>query len=157
MDARFPRAVLIRRIEAIAAQRAAITLRNWDAERFILEHVPTLPENTLVYCDPPYFSKGNRLYKNYYQGPDHARIARVIQEQLPRRWVVSYDSAPEILGYYQDRRSFLYYLQYNASRAYKGQEIFVFSDDLEIPGESSLPYVDEAIKRWAAPLPEGGA
>mgnify|MGYP000854491362 CR=1 FL=1 len=145
MDARFPRNELIRRIEVIASKRDAITLRNWDAEKFILEYVPDLPSNTLVYCDPPYFLQSRGLYLNHYKEQDHARVAKVIQEQLSKKWVVSYDNAEEILSYYRERRKFVYYLQYNASRAYKGQEVFIFSDDLAIPSHSSLSYIDQAI------------
>jgi DNA adenine methylase len=145
IDARFPRNELIRRIENIAARRDAITLRNWDAEKFMLEHIPTLPSKTLVYCDPPYFGLTSRLYLNRYKAEDHARVAEVIQRNLSRKWVVSYDSAPEILQYYRDRLSFLYYLQYNASKTYRSQEIFIFSDGLKIPGKSSLPYINDAI------------
>jgi DNA adenine methylase len=145
IDARFPRNELIRRIENIAARKNAITLRNWDAEKFILEHIPTLPSKTLVYCDPPYFAQSSRLYLNQYKAEDHARIAKVIQKKLARKWVVSYDSAPEIQNYYHDRQSFLYYLQYNASRTYKGQEIFIFSDGLKVPGKSSISYINDAI------------
>jgi DNA adenine methylase len=48
MDARFPRNELIRRIEAIAAKRDSIVVKNLDAETFLKEHVPTLPLETLV-------------------------------------------------------------------------------------------------------------
>jgi DNA adenine methylase len=147
IDARFSRNELIRRIENIAARRHAITVHNWDAERFILEYIPTLPAKTLVYCDPPYFAQASRLYLNRYKADDHARVAKVIQEQLSRKWVVSYDSVPEILEYYGARRSFLYDLQYNASRVYKGREVFIFSDELKIPEKSSLPYINNAINR----------
>lgn len=153
MDARFPRNKLVQRIEAIAARQNSITLRNLDAETFMREHVPTLPNNTLVYCDPPYFGPAGTLYLNWYKSDDHARVAAVIQ-QLPRRWVVSYDNVPEIRELYQERRSFVYYLQYNARRVYKGQEIFIFSDDLAIPFESSLSYVDEALQAWRAMTPQ---
>ncbi|QDH58614.1 DNA adenine methylase [Pandoraea pnomenusa] len=146
MDARFPRNELIRRIEAIASRSSAIVLKNLDAEKFIEEHIPTLPLETLVYCDPPYFDKASRLYLNSYQEDDHHRISGVIQSRLKRKWVVSYDSAEEILGYYRERRSFVYDLQYNASRVYKGREIFVFSDDLKLPASSRLPHIDEAMQ-----------
>lgn len=152
MDARFPRNELIRRIEAIALRANAIVLKNWDAERFMEEHIPTLPEDTLVYCDPPYFDKANRLYLNSYDEADHRRIAKVIQSRLSRKWLVSYDSVPEIMGYYGKRRSFVYDLQYNASRAYLGREVFVFSDDLRLPHGSSLPNIDSAIKANASLL-----
>lgn len=146
MDARFPRNELIRRIEVIATHSDSIVLKNWDAERFIQEHIPKLPEKSLVYCDPPYFEKASRLYLNSYHPSDHERISEIIQKNLVRKWVVSYDSAPEILAYYANRRSFLYDLQYNASRVYKGKEVFVFSDDLSLPVSSKLPYIDHALQ-----------
>lgn len=153
MDARFPRNELIRRIEAIALRASSIVLKNWDAERFIEQYVPTLPKNTLVYCDPPYFDKANRLYLNSYDEEDHRRIAKVIQSSLNRKWLVSYDSVPEIIEYYGKRRSFTYDLQYNASRVYLGREVFIFSDDLQLPRESSLRNIDDAIKAHASLLP----
>lgn len=145
MDARFPRNELIRRIEAIATRADSITLRNWDAERFITEYIPNLPVGTFVYCDPPYFAKASRLYLNHYKDTDHARIAQVIQQQLPRRWAVSYDNAVEILRYYSERQSFLYDLQYNAARVYLGKEVFIFSDDLEVPTASILPFINAVL------------
>lgn len=151
MDARFSRNELIRRIEVIASRASSIVLKNWDAERFISEHIPDLPNNTLVYCDPPYFEKASRLYLNSYEEADHLRIAKFIQTRLRNKWVVSYDSAPQILDYYKERRSFLYDLQYNASKVYKGREIFVFSDSLKLPKSSILPNIDVAIRRSALP------
>lgn len=145
MDARFPRKDLIERIENIADMAEKISLRNWDAERFITTYIARLPPNTFVYCDPPYFEKANRLYLDHYVPEDHARIAKVIQSKIKHKWIVSYDGVQEILNYYGKRRHFLYDLQYNASRAYKGTEVFIFSDKLTIPRESELPYVDIAL------------
>jgi DNA adenine methylase len=146
MDARFPRNELIRRIELITSMRDSITLTNLDAEEFITEHIPHFPIRTFVYCDPPYFKKSKNLYMNHYKDEDHRRIAEVIQERLPRKWVVSYDDADEILSYYSGRRMFVYDLQYNAARVYKGKEVFVFSDDLNIPFRSTLSYINQAIQ-----------
>ena len=144
MDARFPRAELIRRIENIARHRKHIHLRNWDAERFINTYLPRLPDESLVYCDPPYFEKADRLYLNHYHPEDHRRIAKVIQKiNLP--WIVSYDAAPDILKYYACRRSFIYGLQYNASKAYVGTEVFFFSDRLQIGSRSAIKSIDQAL------------
>lgn len=145
MDARFSRNELIRRIEAIATKKNSIHIYNMDAEGFIKETVNHLPPNTLVYCDPPYFEKSSTLYLNKYDKKDHERIAKIIQNNLYKKWVLSYDSAPEILDYYEDRRSFIYDLQYNAAKIYKGKEIFVFADELIIPQASSLDYVNNSI------------
>lgn len=145
INARFNKAELVRRIRAIAEHADAITLRNWDAERFILDYIPTLPDNTLVYCDPPYYVKSSRLYLNRYNRDDHTRIAQVIQNRLARKWVVSYDGADEILRLYGERTHFLYDLQYNANRVYKGEEIFIFADDVIVPTASCLPYINHAL------------
>jgi DNA adenine methylase len=149
MDARFSRNELIGRIEAIAAKKDSVTLRNWDAERFILEYIPDLPTNTFVYCDPPYYEKSSRLYLDRYEKHDHARIAKVIQEKLRRKWVVSYDAAAEILEIYSERKRFLYDLQYNASQVYKGKEVFIFADAVSVPTNSSLLFIDDAIRTCA--------
>ncbi|MGY6276903.1 DNA adenine methylase [Methylomonas sp. MgM2] len=146
IDARFPMNDLIRRVELIGSLRDHITVCNLDAEQFFLTHFPTLPENSLVYCDPPYFEKGSRLYLNHYKQDDHERISELIQGLDNIKWIVSYDGAEEILAYYADRRKFLYDLQYNASRVYKGSEVFIFSDELVIPRISSVPYISHALK-----------
>jgi DNA adenine methylase len=148
MNARFGRNELIRRIEAIAQKRRFITLKNWDAEKFISEHIPTLPEKSLVYCDPPYYHKAKRLYLNHYKLEDHASMAQIIQQKIQRPWLVSYDSAPEIFECYSERRSFLYSLQYNAAKAYKGTEVFFVSDILKLPSTSILPSINTALQKF---------
>lgn len=145
MDARFPHNELIHRIEAIALKRRSIHLRNWDAERFITDYLPRLPDRTLVYCDPPYFQKAERLYLHHYKPDDHRRIARTIQSDIEHPWVVSYDGAPQIVEYYAKRGMFEYDLQYNAASAYKGKEVVIFADGMTIPWASSVPAIDAAL------------
>lgn len=145
MDARFPRNELISRMEAIAARKSDIKIRNWDAERFIDQYVPRLSVQTIVYCDPPYFRKADRLYPNHYKPEDHQRIAEVIQRAISQHWIVSYDSCDEIQAFYRGRTSFQYLLQYNAAKAYKGSELFIFSDQTRVPRRSTLPAVDIAL------------
>jgi DNA adenine methylase len=159
MDARFSRNELIRRIEVIASKAKEISLRNWDAERFIKEYLPQVPEHSLIYLDPPYFKKADRLYLNHYSPDDHERIAAVIQQSLKHKWIVSYDNAPEISQYYLKRRSFEYDLQYNASKAYMGKELIIVSDDLVIPDSSNVLGVDAALQKVTPQflLPKVGA
>ncbi len=146
IDARFSRNDLIRRIEAIAEKSKLISLRNWDAEKFMLQYLPKLPKNSLVYCDPPYFNKARTLYQNHYSPTDHLRISRIIKRKIKLPWVVSYDAHPSILSYYKKCKVFVYPLQYNASKAYIGTEVFAFSNKLTIPSFSSLEFIDKALK-----------
>lgn len=146
MDARFSRNDLIRRIETIALFKEKITITNLDAERYIETYIPQLPENTLIYLDPPYYEKGSLLYLNAYKKSDHARLAEAIQNNINHKWILSYDGVPDIIDLYLDRRHFLYDLQYSAAKVYKGREIFVFCDDLRLPSNSSLKNIEIGIQ-----------
>ena len=145
IDARFSRNNLITRIEAIADKRKSIRIRNWDAERFLVDYAGKLEAPALLYCDPPFFQKADRLYPNYYKPKDHERVAKLIQSKLKCHWLVSYDSCPEILAHYSKRKWFRYSLQYNANTAYKGTELFIASDKLEWPKSSVLASVDTGL------------
>ena len=151
IDARFPRNELIKRVEAIAARRRSISITNLDAEAFMERRVNRLPMHTLVYCDPPYFSRAERLYLNVYEPEDHARLAQMIQRRLRRPWLVSYDSDARIEALYGKRRQFRYSLQYSANRSYQGRELFIFSDKLKTPSESVVPYISRGLSRLRRP------
>lgn len=126
-----------------------IKVKNWDAEKYLLQYVSKLPDETLVYCDPPYFNKSSTLYANYYTPQDHGRLAHTIQTNLKANWIVSYDNVPDIVEQYCDRRKFVYSLQYNAAKAYKGSEIFIFSDNASIPSNSEISIIDSALSQIA--------
>jgi DNA adenine methylase len=147
IGARFPRRELIRRIESVASLRDRFDVKCWDAEDFILKYVSQSPNRGLVYCDPPYYRKGARLYLNHYKPQDHVRIAGIIQNHIKHPWILSYDNVPRIRKLYSGRRSFPYDLQYNAAKAYLGKEVLAFSDDLQIPSSSALKTIDRALSR----------
>ena len=146
MDARFNKQDLIRRIETIATHGDKISISNFDAEYYIENYIPNLPNNTLVYLDPPYYVKGSELYLNSYKHSDHARIAKTIQKEIKHKWVLSYDGVADILELYKKRRHFLYDLQYNAAKAYKGKEVFVFCDKLKLPKQCSLKHIEVGMR-----------
>lgn len=146
MDARFNRNELIRRVESIALFKNRITISNFDAELYISNYIPNLPENTLVYFDPPYFMKGSDLYPNCYSKKDHLQLSHIIQSQTNRKWILSYDGVPDILILYNKRRHFLYDLQYSASTVYKGKEVFIFCDELKLPRQASIKSVDLGLQ-----------
>ena len=149
MDARFPRNELIRRVELIAQEAHRISITNLDAEEFLSTSSRRFPADTLIYCDPPYYDKSNRLYLDRYARGDHARLACFITE-LPNNWVVSYDAAPAILDLYAGNDLFTYSLQYNASTVRKGTEVFVFSRSLVLPSSSSLEFIDLPLRKLLA-------
>lgn len=133
IDARFGKSELIRRIEAIADYRDRISIYNMDAMEFTQMITRKLPQKSFIYLDPPYYTKGSRLYTDYYRHDDHKNIAQFIQTILNKPWIVTYDNVPEIAMLYSARRSLTYNLNYSANTHRKGIELMLFCDSLKIP------------------------
>lgn len=132
LDARFNKVELCRRVEKIAFHRSRIRLYNLDAANLITGVLPSLPEKTLVYFDPPYYLKAERLYENHYSHADHVKISKLVRK-LKTPWIVSYDHRPEILEIYKGLPTISYGMNYSASDRYKGSEVMFFSGKLAIP------------------------
>lgn len=131
ISARFNREEIAARICRFSDYRHRVRLFNQDAETFLLG--AELPPKSLVYLDPPYFHRGQRLYRNSYDQRDHSRIAEAVQRLLPRHWIVSYDDADEIAKLYRRRRQIRYTLHYSAQTKRRGRELMIFSDNLRLP------------------------
>lgn len=132
LDARYNKKDLIERIKKIARYRQRIVLSRLDAEEFIANIVPTLPSDTLVYLDPPYYHTGQNLYQNNYKSPDHARLADSILK-IRQPWVVSYDACSEIENLYEGHSPIKYSISYSAREKYAGKEIIFFGNLSTIP------------------------
>lgn len=134
LDARFNKQALRVRLERIHANSSRISVYGLDA-RQLLNNVPQiLPKRALVYLDPPYFVKGQGLYRNFYSTKDHEGLARFLQSDRFRRpWLVSYDDAPEIRAMYEDCPGFDYSIYYSAQSKYRGSELMRFRPGLSIP------------------------
>ncbi len=132
MGARFNKADLTRRIEKVAQYRHRITLHNSDASDFIRCTLPNLPSRSLVYLDPPYFLKSQRLYANHYSDEDHGTLAKLVGT-IAQPWIVSYDFAPRIMNLYARYESTVYNLNYSAQNRYSGSEVMFYSPKLQRP------------------------
>lgn len=134
LDARYNREGLISRIELIAKYRKRIHLSSLDAIDFLKHLAKTLPAKSLAYLDPPYFTNGRRLYANYYERQDHAKVAELLST-MPFRWLVSYDNVPVIRRLYRGYRSMTYTMDYTAAERKRGIEAMFFSPGLVVPNQ----------------------
>jgi DNA adenine methylase len=130
IDARFNRPAIVERLQRIAQYRRRVHVSCDDAEVFLRKL--KLPDRALVYVDPPYFHKGQRLYRNHYEAADHARVADLVQN-LRSPWIVSYDDVQPISRLYRKRRKLRYSLQYSAHTNRQGGELLIFCDRLTLP------------------------
>lgn len=137
LDARFNKADLVRRIKKAARYRTRITITRLDAALYIRKVLPDLPLTSLVYLDPPYYTKGEGLYENFYCHEDHVGIAALVRK-IRQPWVVSYDAEPEITALYTDFQRIDYKLSYSAADRCRGAEVMFFSRGL-LPPEVASP------------------
>lgn len=133
LDARFNAQDLARRIDKIASYSSRITLYNMDAAELIVDVLPKLPDNTLVYLDPPYYVKGRGLYENHYKHEDHALIADLVRNKIQQPWIVSYDNVQPIRDLYEGLRQTTFGIWYTAGTTHSGKEVMVFRDGLKTP------------------------
>lgn len=139
IDARFKKDVLAKRIQKIAEAAENITVYNEDALTLLTRIKQFLPSKSLIYLDPPYYVKGQGLYRNFYEHADHQEIACILQsENFNHHWVVSYDNVDEIHEMYGLSQALSYGLRYTAQQRYIGSEIMFFSERLKV-SEGDLP------------------
>lgn len=58
--------------------------------------------NTLIYLDPPFYNKANRLYRYYFDKNDHQQLHQYLMT-LQSPWMLSYDNTSEILELYNHK------------------------------------------------------
>jgi DNA adenine methylase len=145
LDARYKKEVLSQRIEKIARFSEHISVYNEDALTLLKGCREFLPVRSLIYLDPPYYVKGQGLYRNFYTHQDHEQIARLLQsKRFNRRWVVSYDNVTQIQEMYGISRSLSYGLNYTAQKRYVGAEVMFFDPALIVPHLEQAAAADAA-------------
>lgn len=134
IDARYNARELIFRIESIAKMRSRINLSREDAAPFIRKKLNQLPTKTLIYLDPPYYLKGQKLYFDYYDHEDHVRIAELVTKRIScQSWIVSYDNVKAIRDMYSGCPRMAYDVGYSAREHRSGKEVMFFARGLKVP------------------------
>ena len=139
MDVRFNRGDLISRIESIANYNQRIVVTNFDALDFLdalnfMSGMEKADKNKiLLYLDPPYYIKGQGLYRNFYEHDDHVLVMEKLKEIDFPKWLVSYDNSKEIKDIYNAFPQVEYSLQYTAQQKKSGEEVMIFSPKIAIP------------------------
>ncbi len=132
LDCRYNKTDLIRRILRIAKYTDRINLYNLDALEFLKLSNNFLPDSSLLFIDPPYFNKGADLYTSFYKAEDHGNLASAISK-IQSPWIVTYDTAAEIMSLYKEKRQFLFDLSYSVQTKRMGTELLIASENLKLP------------------------
>jgi len=138
LNARFNKEAIVERISDISNRRNAITIYNKDIISLIDKFIPKYTDNTFIYFDPPYYNKGQKLYKNFFSHDDHVRISKRILEQVDCPWVITYDDVPEIRKLYETREVRSFDLTYSVANKGKASEIIICSDSRLYPSKKEM-------------------
>jgi DNA adenine methylase len=129
IDARFNRSALVGNLQLLSRFSPKIRLSQLDAIEFIRQTA----KGELLYADPPYYRQGNRLYRNFYSHDDHVAVAAEIRSSASDKWVVSYDSAPEILEIYAAEEPTFVDIQYSVANVRTAKEVLFVGPGLQKP------------------------
>ena len=138
LDVRFNKEKLINRIEKIAKYRSHIKVYNKDIRSFIRLVIVKNQENSFVYFDPPYFSKGKELYINYFVAEDHAEIRDAIIHNVRCQWIITYDDEKSISSLYDGYTQRTYDLSYSLANKGIASELIIFSEEELCPNNTEL-------------------
>ena len=134
IDARYNKKNLMERITLIARHSDRIHLYNLDALDLLDEiSEKYVSQNSLIYCDPPYYAKGSDLYRNFHNDQDHLKVAEKVKS-LSTPWIVTYDDVNPIRKLYSSCESIKFFLQYsvNNDRKRKATEL-MFYKGIDLP------------------------
>ena len=132
IDARFNKSSLIENIKSLARLANKVSLANQNAIDFVKPKLKN-KNRALIYLDPPYYKKAQKLYTNFYNHDDHIAIAKMLLQSRSAKWVVSYDQAPQLRLAYSQVRCIQYHLNYSAAVKTVGAEFIFLSDALTDP------------------------
>ena len=140
LDVRFNRTELCKRIRDIAEFSDRIHLSNVDGLAF-LQSVQRRNRKKLVFLDPPYVEKGDRLYDSDFNEGKHERLSKHLLNTANYPWVLTYDNAPLIRKLYRSRSPRKIALNYVAQTKRQGTELLIRSTRLRanldyLPGGS---------------------
>lgn len=140
IDARFNKKELIQRIQNIATHKKHIFIYNKEVRSFITKILPKYMNHAFVYFDPPYYSNGKRLYKNFLRHEDHVEIARCISQNVLCDWILTYDDAPQIHDIYSQYQYIArkYNLNYSVANKGKGTELLIFKSIELLPTKQEI-------------------
>lgn len=99
LDCRFNKIGLMNKIRRIAEYSSKIRIYNLDATDLIFKFKNN--SDTFWFIDPPYFKKGNELYKNSFDYNKHNELSKAIKRYLiNQRWLLTYDYCDDVLKLY---------------------------------------------------------
>lgn len=124
IDCRWNPSALVQQVRACSQKLQGVVITSLDFE----EVIKAPGEGVLLYLDPPYFHKGNLLYREGMTQADHERLAATLRT-TSHRFFITYDDCSEVRSLYQDWANLYpaswFYSSSNKKEREVGHELFV--------------------------------
>lgn len=135
LNVRFNRETLAERVLRLKRIQERIHVTGMDAIRFLSKRLPfgSKRGNVLVYLDPPYVLKGQRLYLNAYEKRDHALLSKYLMRQKILPWVMSYDDSDLVRTLYAEYKQALLPIRYTLQNKRDAHELIIAPDTVTLP------------------------
>ncbi len=135
LDARFNREILTEKVLQIGRLQEQIHVTGMDAIRFLSEKLPygRNRKNVLVYLDPPYVKKGQRLYLNAYEKKDHILLSKYLLRQQVLPWIMSYDDSELVRTLYGYCKQALLPIRYTLQNKRNVHELIIAPNEVTLP------------------------
>lgn len=127
IDCRTNKDDLISRILNIAAKADQFSVEFGDAVEFIKRH--KRKTKAVFYIDPPYYEKGELLYRYFYRHSDHKKLAAALKG-VGFSWLLSYDPHHVIEFLYSDFKVQKHRFRYSMHSPKKHDELLISNLDL---------------------------
>lgn len=104
IDCRFPKQTIddrLRHVKKLADEGKLAAVRGMGYHTTVAWTRAAWPDEQFVYLDPPFWSKSQTLYRRSFTRDDHVKLAKWVNE-LEGRWLLSYDSSPDVASLYGD-------------------------------------------------------
>ena len=125
LDVRFNKEAIISKISVISTLKDYISVYNKDIISLLKNYIQKHNDNIFLYFDPPYYNKGQKLYKNFLTPADHEKIRDVIIQEIDAPWIMTYDDVNEIHELYHTYVIKTFDLTYSVANKGTASEIMI--------------------------------
>lgn len=118
---------IAKRIRKIAEYKDKISVVFGDATDIVSQYKES--QNVFFYLDPPYFVKGESLYRYFYRLKEHKTLAKALGD-VKFKWLLSYDDHHVIEFLYEDFHIKKFAFQYSARSPKNHTELLISNFEL---------------------------
>jgi len=106
ISCRFNKQKIIDTIREIAEYSDAVEVYLDDALDFMsYQHFRFVKQKCFIYFDPPYFEKGEQIYRCFYTRQEHVQLSTYVKKIKRADWLISYDDSSFICNLYSDDKT----------------------------------------------------